>query len=74
MHTTIYKMGLLGWLTSKESTYQCRRLGFYPWVGRIPWRRKWQPITVFLSGKSHKQRSLVGYKRVRHNLVTKQNK
>ena len=24
----------------KESTSQCRRLGFYPWVGKIPWRRK----------------------------------
>ena len=28
---------------------------------KIPWRRKWQPITVFLPGKSHGQRSLVGY-------------
>ena len=27
----------------------------------IPWRRKWQPTTVFLPGKSHGQRSLVGY-------------
>jgi len=41
-----------------------------------PWRRKWQPTPVFLSGKSHGQRSLVGYsawgcKRVRHDLVTK---
>ena len=26
-----------------------------------PWRRKWQPTPVFLSGKSHGQRSLVGY-------------
>ena len=25
------------------------------------WRRKWQPIRVFLPGKSHGQRSLVGY-------------
>ena len=42
-----------------------------------PWRRKWQPTPVFLPGKSHGQRSLVGYsprghKRVRHELVTKQ--
>ena len=28
------------------------------WVGKIPWRRKWQPTLVFLSGKSHGQRSL----------------
>ena len=30
------------------------------WVGKIPWRRKWQPTPVFLPGKSHGQRSLVG--------------
>ena len=40
---------------------QCRKLGFNPWVGKIPWRSKWQPAPVFLSGKSHGQRSLVGY-------------
>ena len=37
------------------------RPGFDPWVGKIPWRRKWQPNPVFLPGKSHGQRSLVGY-------------
>ena len=31
------------------------------WVGKIPWRRKWQPTPVFLSGESHGQRSLAGY-------------
>ena len=30
------------------------------WVGKIPWRRKWQPTPVFLPGKSHGQRSLAG--------------
>ena len=35
--------------------------GFDPWVGKIPWRRKWQPTPVFLPGKPHGQRSLVGY-------------
>ena len=34
---------------------------FDPWVGKIPWRRKWQPTPVLLPGKSHGQRSLVGY-------------
>ena len=34
---------------------------FDSWVGKIPWRRKWQPTPVFLPGKSHGQRSLVGY-------------
>ena len=32
-----------------------------PWVGKIPWRREWQPTPVFLPGESHGQRSLVGY-------------
>ena len=31
------------------------------WVRKIPWRRKWQPTSVFLPGESHGQRSLVGY-------------
>jgi len=34
---------------------------FDPWVSKIPWRRKWQPTPVFLTGKSHGQRSLAGY-------------
>ena len=51
----------LGWFSSKDSACQCRRQDFDPWVGKIPWRRKWQPNPVFLPGKSHRQRSLVGY-------------
>ena len=35
--------------------------GFDPWVRKIPWRRAWQPIPVFLSGESHGWRSLAGY-------------
>ena len=38
-----------------------RAWGFNPWVGKILWRRKWQPSPVFLPGKSHGQRSLEGY-------------
>ena len=34
---------------------------FKPWVRKMPWRRKWQPTPVFLPGKPHGQRSLVGY-------------
>ena len=45
----------------KASALQCRRPGFDPWVGKIPWRRKWQPTPVFLPGESHGRRSLVGY-------------
>ena len=39
----------------------CRRHRFHPWVGKIPWRRKWQPTPVFLPLESHEQRSRVGY-------------
>ena len=35
--------------------------GFYPWIRKILWRRKWQPTPVFLAGKCHGQRSLAGY-------------
>ena len=35
--------------------------GFDPWVGKIPWRRKWQPTPVFLPGESRRQRNLAGY-------------
>ena len=45
----------------KESTCQCKRCGFDPWVGKIPWWRKWQPTPELLLGKSHGQRSLMGY-------------
>ena len=38
-----------------------RRHRFDTWVGKIPWRRKWQPILVFLPEQSHGQRSLAGY-------------
>ena len=38
---------------------QCRRPGFDPWVGKIPWKRQWQPTLVLLPGKSHGWRSLV---------------
>ena len=31
------------------------------WVRKIPWRREWQPIPVFLPGECHGQRSLAGY-------------
>ena len=50
--------------SGKESTCQfrrCKRHGFDPRVGRIPWRRKWLPTPLVLPGKSHGQRSLAGY-------------
>ena len=54
---------LKGW-GGKESACQCRRhkrCKFNPWIGKIPWRKKWQPTPVFLPGQFHGQRSLVGY-------------
>ena len=45
----------------KESTCQCRRCGFHPYIRKILWRRKGQPTPVFLPGTSHGQRSLAGY-------------
>ena len=40
--------GLPCWFSSKESACRCRRHRFDPWVRKILWRRKWQPIVVFL--------------------------
>ena len=45
------QLSLSGGSAGKESTCQCRRCkrhGFDPWVRKIPWRRKWQPVPVFL--------------------------
>ena len=38
-----------------------KRHGFNPWVGKIPWRKKWEPTPVFLPGESHGQGSLMSY-------------
>ena len=51
-------------LVGKEHACQCRRRKrsrLVPWVGKIPWRRAWQPTLVFLPGESHGQRNLAGY-------------
>ena len=59
--STLYPiMGFPGYSDGKVCL-QCRRPGFNPGVGKIPWRRKWQSIPVFLPGKSHGWRSLAGY-------------
>ena len=64
-------------LPAKQGT-QCKGHAFNPWVGKIPWRKKWQPTPIFLPGKSHGQRSLAGCspwgrKRVGHKLKTNNN-
>jgi len=64
-------LGFPGSLADKESA--SRRPRFVSWVGRMPWRRAWQPTPVFLPRESHGQRSLAGYiqsmglQRVGHN-------
>jgi len=70
---TFWQLSILSrWRSCKESSCQCRRRKRYrfdPWVGKILWRRKWQPTPVFLPGESHGQSTLVGYlgsQRVRH--------
>ena len=54
-------IGLPRWFSGKETSCQCRRHRFDPWVGKIPWRRKWQPTPVFLPGEFQGQRSLACY-------------
>ena len=57
-------LGFTGGASGKNLTCQFRRHkrhGFYPWVGKSPWRRKWQPTLVFLPGEFQEQKSLVGY-------------
>ena len=58
-----YKEGF-GLSGASQAACQCkrhRRRRFNLWVGRIPWKRKWQPTPVFLPGKFHGERSLAGY-------------
>ena len=52
--------GFPGVSDSKESACNAD-LGFDSWVGKIPFRREWQPTPVFLPGEFHEQRSVVGY-------------
>jgi len=57
-------LGFPGGFSGRESTCQCmrcKRLGFDPWVRKIPWKRNRQSSPLFLPGKSHGYRSLAGY-------------
>ena len=63
-------IGLLRWLSGKESACQCRRCEFDPWVGKIIWRRKWQPTPELLLAYSRGQRSLADYSPQNHKRVT----
>ena len=56
---TLYMLNV--WLRWQSACLQCKRPGFDPWVGKNPWRKKWQPTPVVLPGKSHGRRNLIGY-------------
>ena len=57
----LYIVELPRQLSGKESTCQCRRCGFNPWIRKIPWRKECPSTPVFLPGEFHRWRSLVGY-------------
>ena len=61
LRSSIYTCVVPWWLRQQSICLQCGRPEFNPWIGKISWKRKWQPTPVFLPGKSHGQRSLVGY-------------
>ena len=64
MGQALCQVDVPGGASVREPVCQCRRCKrdkFSPWVGKIPWRRKWQPSPVFLPGESHGQRSLLGF-------------
>ena len=49
-------LGFPGDANGKEPACQCgrcKRHKFDPWVGKISWRRAWQPTPVFLPGEFH---------------------
>ena len=58
-HSSI--LGLPWWLRWQRIHPQWGRPGLDSWVGKIPWRKGWQPTPVFLLGESHGQRNLEGY-------------
>ena len=63
MHTYL-QLGFPGGASGKEPASQPRRpkrLSLNSWVGKIPWRRKWQPTPVFLPGKFHGLRIMMSY-------------
>ena len=62
--------GLPCWLSCKEPTCQYRKYGLSPWVGKIPWRRRWQPTLVLLPEKSYGQKGLAGYSPWDHKRAT----
>ena len=61
MHGTYWGSQVVLVVKNPFAMRETGRLEFDPWVGKIPWRRAWQPTPLFLPGESHGQRSLAGY-------------
>ena len=71
LHMVVYTWSFPGDSAVNIICLHCRsrrRLGFDPWVWKIPWRRAWQPTPVFLPGESHWQRSPEGYSPCGHSV------
>ena len=61
MPTRVNEWSLAFWAQMVKNLPTVLETWSEPWVGKIPWRREWQPTPVFLPGKFHGQRSLVAY-------------
>ena len=62
-----------GGASGEESASWCRKCkwhGFDPWVGKIPWSRKWHHTAALLPGKFNGQRSPTGYSPWGHKNTT----
>ena len=71
LEITIY--GFPGGASSEEFTCQCwshKIHGFDPWVGKIPWRRAWQPTPVLLPIDEPGELQSMGSQRVEHTEAT----
>ena len=63
-HTHICQQHFPTGSAGKEPSCQhrwCKKRKFNPWVGKIPWRKKWQPTPIFLPWRFHEERSLADY-------------
>ena len=58
---TLMDLSFLGGSAAKNPPANAGDSGSILGVGKVPRRRQWQPTLVFLPGKSHGQRSLMGY-------------
>ena len=72
---TLTRAGLPRWLSGEEPACQCGRCWLDPWVGKIPWRRKWQPSSSILAldmpwTEQPGRLQSTGTQRIEHDLMT----